>query len=144
MTQNAAPGMLSGPAVMIISAVLFGYFGFGTTWLTTSAITGQVLFFVVLWEWTLKGSAIAFALCAAVTFVRPFAGNALYAVLGLISAAAMVLVLVLDLVDTQHTVGSPWLIGIFAAWNAYGSWGSITDLRRVAAASRHGARDERP
>ena len=51
----------SGPGVMLISAALFGYFGFYTSWNTTG-ITGQFLPFVAIIEWSLKGGAIGFAI----------------------------------------------------------------------------------
>ena len=50
--RTAAAG-LAGPGVMFLSAAIFGYFGFGVTWLTTG-VNGQYLLFVALFEWTLK------------------------------------------------------------------------------------------
>src|SRR5436190_1965121 len=113
---------MTGPGIMAISALIFGYFGFGTTWLHYSSITGQFLLFVALLDYTLKGTAIAFALAAVITVVASRTlGNLIYAISGLVSAVIFVIVAILDWLDPQHTAMSPLLLLIFAAWNGYGA-----------------------
>jgi hypothetical protein len=113
---------LAGPGVMLLSAAIFAYFGFSTTWLHHSVSTGQFLLFVAILDYTLKATAIAFGVAAAVSItVSPVAGNLIYGVSGLISAILFVVVAILDWLDPQHTAMSPVLLLIFAAWNGYSS-----------------------
>lgn len=131
--SDAGSMMLAGPWIMVLSAALFGYFGFWMRPLSTGP-QGQIVFLFALFAWTLKLSAIGFALSAGITFVRPLLGNMLYSVVSLLGAGAFVLVLVLDLLDTSRTVAiSPVLLLLFAAWNGYGFW---TGLQAVAAVAR--------
>lgn len=111
---------------MLLSAGIFAYFGFATTWIYTG-VNGQFLLFVVLLDWTLKITAIAFGVSALLTLVQPFAGNLVYSVSGLLSAAMFAIVAVLDILDQQHTAMSPVLLFIFAAWNGYGSWTGLQE-----------------
>ena len=122
--------LFAGPGIMLISAAIFGYFGFFTIWLTTSGTTGEFLFFVALLEWTLKVSSVGFALSAIVTLANPFVGNLLYSIVGVLGAIALVIVGILDIADAQHTAMHPAILFLFAAWNGYNSW---TGLRALLA-----------
>ena len=121
---------LAGSGMMFLSAALFGYFGFFTGWIHQSAATGQTLVFVVIFEWTLKCASIGFLTSAVLTFVQPVAGNAVYAVTGLLTGASLLVVAVLDLVDTQHAVMSPFLILIIGAWELFSGVGAVRSLAR--------------
>ena len=129
MGERTVGSMLAGPGIMLLSAAIFGYFGFAITWIHHST-TGQFLLFVALLDWTLKGSAIGFGMAAVLTFVKPPLGNLLYGVIGLLGAVLFVVVAGMDYVDKQHTALHPVLLLIFAAWNGYGSW---TGLKAVLA-----------
>jgi hypothetical protein len=118
---------LAGPGIMLLSAALFGYFGFATTWLTTGS-SGQYLLFVAILEWTLKVSAIGFLVAAIITGVRPTTGNVVYAAISLLGALAFLVVLVMDVMDKQHMVLHPVLLAIFAGWNGYGALTSLKQL----------------
>src|SRR3954465_14218038 len=109
---------------MLLSAAIFAYFGFGTTWLHYSTVNAnQFLFFVALLDYTLKATAIGFGLAAVITMVmNKFVGNTIYAVLGILSALMFVVVAIMDWLDPVHTAMSPLLLLIFAGWNGYGSW----------------------
>ena len=113
---------------MLLSAAIFGYFGFWTTWLHTG-VDGQTLAFVVILEWTLKACAVGFAACGILAFAMPRPAEFLFAGLGLLSAAAFIVVGILDLLDTDHTAGM-FLLFIFAAWNGFGSISSLRSLLR--------------
>jgi hypothetical protein len=131
--SKSNPSMgFAGPGIMLLSAALFGYFGFGITWLTTGN-GGQFLFYVALMEWTLKISSIGFLVAALITFGKPLIGNLLYSIVGLLGAIAFAIVLALDLLDPQHMTVTPILLIIFVAWNGYGSW---MGLKEVLAARR--------
>lgn len=134
---------LAGPGVMLISAAIFGYFGFGITWLTTSSITGQYLPFVAIFEWTLKIGAIAFLASGVITFAQPLAGNVLYAVASMLSAIAMAIVLALDFMDKQHQVMPEIVLLILVLWNLFGSWSSMREVLAVMRARPSAPRDER-
>jgi hypothetical protein len=127
---------LAGPVIMLISAALFGYFGFTTRFVATSGVTGQLLIYVPMLEWTLKISAIAFLICAGVVVIAPVIGNVIYSLVGLVGAVMFVLVAIMDLADQQHMVMSPLWLLVFAAWNGYGSW---TGLQAVLALRRSSA-----
>jgi hypothetical protein len=129
MTQTHDRGLLAGPFVMFISAAIFGYFGFFFG-LTSTTTAGNVVFFFGLLLWTLRIAAIGFLLSGLLTFAAPLAGNLLYSVTGLLSAAGLVLVGIMDLADAQRAAAiSPVLAFLFAAWNGYGAW---SGLRSVA------------
>ncbi len=120
---------------MLLSAALFGYFGFFTIWNHTSGLTGEFLLFVALLEWTLKVSAVVFVASALVTFVHPLAANFVFGIVGLVGAVLFVLIAAMDYADARHTAMSPLLLLIFAAWNGYGSY---TGLRSVFARRAEG------
>ena len=58
--RGTGGGLLAGPGIMLISAALFGFFGFfsGITWNALSMTTGKPILFVVMLGWTLRLSAI--------------------------------------------------------------------------------------
>ena len=113
---------------MLLSAAIFGYFGFATSWNYNSTITGEFLLFVALLDWTLKGSAIAFLVAALLTFVRPLAGNLIFGLAGAMGAVLLLVIAGLDFVDKQHTALHPLLLLIFAAWNGYGSFSGLREI----------------
>jgi hypothetical protein len=122
-TQRAAG--LAGPVIMLISAAIFGYFGFGYG-LTSTTASGTFVPFFSLLNWTLKISAIGFLLSAVLAFVRPLEGNLLYALLGLAAAALLAIVGLWDLMDQTYTAAIPPILALlFAAWNGYGSWSGL-------------------
>jgi hypothetical protein len=127
MSDKTHGGVLAGPGVMLLSAAIFAYFGFGLTWITTGN-NGQFLVYVAILEWTLKVSTIAFLLSAAITVASPLLGNILFSLLGLLGALAFVVILILDWRDPQHTALSPILLIIFAGWNGYNSWTGLRDV----------------
>ena len=112
-------GKLAGPAIMILSAVIFGFFGFK---MRATAIDGEFVLFFALLTWTLRISAGLFVLSAVLTFVVPVAGNLLYALAGVVGAGLFVVVAVMDIADPYDASVPWWLLLIFAAWNGYGSW----------------------
>ena len=123
-------GGVSGVGGMLFSAAIFGYFGFFVLDWSTPGVDGQPVLFRLLLGWTLRGSAIGFAVAAALTLARPWAGRLLYAVIGLLGAVLLVTVAVMDYRDTQHGMFrfSPILLPLFAAWNGYGSWTGLRAL----------------
>lgn len=118
---------------MLVSAGLFAYFGFGTTWNHYSVVDGRFLLFVALLDWTLKATAVGCGVAFVLTLIKPALGNGVYAVVGLLSAVMLAVVGVMDMADTQHTAMEPILLFIFAAWNGYGSWLSLRDLMQSRA-----------
>ncbi len=125
MNQVKNHPALAGPGIMLISAALFGYFGFFRGLLHTNSLNQFVLFFALL-VWTLKGTACGFVLGGLLTFVRPVPGNLIYGITGLLSAILFVLIAVMDIMDQQNAAAAPpVLLLIFAAWNGYGSWFGI-------------------
>jgi hypothetical protein len=119
-------GQLAGPAIMILSALVFGYFGFFRTWNTRGA-GGEFVLFPALLGWTLKISSILFLVAAGLTIVKLVAGNLIYALTGVAGAGMFVVVAVMDIADQGHTIMpyAPVVLVLFAAWNGYGSWLSL-------------------
>jgi hypothetical protein len=136
-TRQSAPGSaaLAGPGMMILSAAIFGYFGFMTMFPEIDSTTGKVIPLVVTLKWTLRVSAVAFFAAALATVAKPVAGNLLYAGLGVVSAIALAVVGVWDLTSTYYSGIHPFLLFLFAAWNGYSSWSSLRVLLRYRAAS---------
>ena len=116
-------GQLAGPAIMILSALIFGFFGFFYTWNTHGA-EGEFVLFPALLGWTLKISAILFLVAGGLTMIRLVAGNLIYALTGVTGAGMFVVVAVMDIADQGHTIMpyAPVVLVLFAAWNGYGSW----------------------
>ena len=121
--------------MMLLSAAIFAYFGFVTSWAHqyTSASAPQpnsLLPMVVLLKWTLRGAAIAFGASALVSLISPFAGALVFGVTGVITAISFVLVGIWELSNPNgYYSGMPAiLLFIFAAWNGYGSWSSLREL----------------
>ena len=144
MTQYERSAMLTGPGIMLLSAAIFGYFGFSTTFLHHSAITGKLLIYVPILDYTLKGCAVGFLLSGLITFVKPLPGNLLFSLLGLLSALSFLLVAFLDFSDKQHQVMSPLLLLIFAAWNGIGSWQGLKASLTLMQGPREGGEPPYP
>lgn len=123
---------LAGPMMMFIFAALFGYFGFYIGFLHTNNL-GQFVLFYALLDWTLKATAVAFALAGVLTMIQPFLGNLLYAVTGLLNAILFVVIATMDILDKQNPPGAVpiFLLLIFAAFNGYGSVASLTSLWQI-------------
>jgi hypothetical protein len=119
-------GGLTGPGIMLLSALIFAFFGFVIGWITQDA-NGRTLLFMVLWVWTLRISAVVFAASAVITFIKPVIGNLLYALTGVVGAGLFVVIAVMDIADTEHTVMAygPVILVLFAVWNGYGSWSAL-------------------
>src|SRR5687768_5772411 len=82
---------------MLISAGLFAYFGFGSSWAhqytgPDAAQPDVLIPMVVVLKWTLRGGAIAFAAAAVLSMIGLTLGSLLYSVVGLITAALFVVV----------------------------------------------------
>lgn len=122
LKMNDKAGLLSGPGIMILSAVIFGFFGFS---LSTTAPDAQFVLFMALLAWTLRISAILFVVSAAVTLIQPIVGNLLYFLVGGIGAGLFVVVVVLDMTNDKYSTVHPVILLLFAAWNGFGSWSSL-------------------
>jgi len=112
-------GRLAGPAIMLLSALIFGFFGF---LMRETTVDGEWVLFFALLTWTLRISAGLFVVSAVVTFAAPVAGNLLYALVGVVGAGLFVVVAVMDIADPHNAAVPWWLLLVFAAWNGYGSW----------------------
>lgn len=133
--MKEAPSGLAGPAIMVLSALIFGYFGFT---MTSRATDGQFVLFMALLTWTLRISSIVFVLSAALTFVKPILGNLLFSLVGVIGAGLFVVVAIMDVADARYQSIHPAILLVFAVWNGYGSWVSLRAIlsrRRLGAAA---------
>ena len=130
--MNENNELFAGPAVMLFSAAIFGFFGiFYIDW-NAVGVDGQVVLFRVLLGWVLKISAGMFLLAGVIAFARPVIGNLLYALTGVASAGLFVVVAVMDVTDTRHGFMpyGPVVLMLFAAWNGYGSWSALRSILR--------------
>jgi len=139
MNYQQSNTLLAGPGIMLISAAIFGFFGFTTGFpeLTTDN-PPQIIPMVVVLKWTLRGTAIAFLISAIIAMKQQFIANVLYSVIGLISAVVFVVVAVWDMTSVYMSGVHWFLLLVFAAWNGYGSW---TALRELMATRRAAPRD---
>ena len=111
---------LTGPAIMVLSALIFGYFGWQVK---PVAADGETILFMWLLSWTLRISAGVFILCAVITLAAPVLGNLLYALTGVVGAGLFVVVVVMDIADQNYAAAlHPAILLLFAIWNGYGSW----------------------
>lgn len=120
---------------MVIAAALFAYFGFGMDWTHryTAGPDPQLLPMVALLMYTLRISAIAFAISAILAALGALPGLILYAVVGLLGAVAFAAVAAWDLFEPRYFSGlSPFLLLVFAAWNGYSSWQMLRHTRGLA------------
>src|SRR5262245_16625951 len=79
---------------MLVSAGIFAYFGYGSSWphqYTTTTPPVLVPMVVVL-KWTLRAGAIAFGASAALALAGSILGPLLYSVVGLLTAVLFVVV----------------------------------------------------
>ena len=132
MNQNK--GLFDGPVVMLLSAGIYGFFGFFYIDWSTLGVDGQPVLFRVLLGWTLKISACVFLLSGILALAKPFAANLLYSLAGIGSAGLFVVVAVMDVTDTRHgflpfgNVFGPVVLLLFAAWNGFGSWSALRSI----------------
>ena len=128
--STRANGGASTAMMMLLSAAIFAFFGFFFVNWNTPGVNGQVVLFRVMLGWTLKSTAILFALSAAITFVNPFGGNVLFGVVGVVSAVLFLVVAAMDVFDKQHTTMAygPIILVLFALWNGYGALGGLREM----------------
>lgn len=123
-SRGAPPARADDLFGLGISVLLFGYFGF-FTWPIEGAPAMSHIF-----TWTLRVSAIGFALAAILLMVGRREGHLVAGVIGVLGALAFLVVIALDLMDTQRSVGMhPIILLAFALWNGWVSIGSLRDWR---------------
>jgi hypothetical protein len=128
---------LSGSAMMLLSAAIFAYFGFASSWAHqyTTTQPPQLLSMVVVLKWTLRGGAIGFASSAIIAMVRPAAGELVYALISIVTAISFVIVAIWEWTNPQgyHSGVPAVLLVIFAAWNGFGAMSGLMSLRQAEA-----------
>lgn len=129
MSDERSGLILSGPGTMLLSAAIFGYFGFMMGFPELDA-NGDPIPLVVTLKWTLRGSAIAFLVSGVLAMAQPLAANLLFSALGLLSAVMLAVVGVWDLNSSFYSGLHPVLLFIFAAWNGFGSWSGLQVVMR--------------
>ncbi len=116
---------------LLLSVLLFGYFGFFTSWAHERALDGTLLPMVVLLKWTLRAATIGFALAAVLVLARRRESDLVAGVVGLLSAIAFAIVAVWDFSNPQYSAGPPEiLLAVFALWNGYVSLISLRGFLR--------------
>jgi len=123
--NNAPPHARPTPGsdlfFMIISTALFAWIGFGMG-LTTRNNDGELVPIWVLLLWIGRLGALGMAIAIAVRLAAHFIGEVMYAGVGLLSAIALVVLAIMDLLDTRHTAAIGWFLALFfAIWNGFGS-----------------------
>ena len=125
MSRASYRSPLAGPGIMLLSAAIFGYFGFMLAFPELDRETGSLIPLVITLKWTLRAAAIGFLLAAVITMANTSAGNLLYALVGIVSAAMFVGIAVWDLGSAWHSGVHPFLLFVFAAWNGYSSFAGL-------------------
>ncbi len=140
--RTSNPSM-TGPVIMFISAVLFGYFGFFSVSSIVTNNAGQVVLMWAMLLWTLRIAAVVFAVAGVITFASPILGNLIYAIGSGLSAIGLASVGVMDVLDAQHAAAIPPVLAfLFAAWNGYGAYTGLTEV--MAASQSQAMRDGAP
>jgi hypothetical protein len=130
---------------MLVSAAVFGYFGFGMSWVHQYTNTTPPVWIpmIAVLMWTLRCGTIAFVASAIISMGKPWIGSLLYAAAGLATAAVFAVVAVWEWTNAQGYFSGvpPFLLILFALWNGYGSWMGIKELM---AAKRSSPAHEQP
>jgi len=126
MPEQTAIGRVG---VMLLSAAIFGFFGFMMSWPELDVQTGKLIPLVVTLKWTLRITAIAFLICALVSMPLPDVGGLVYAAVGMACAAALAVLGVWDLTSHWYSGIHPFLLFVFAAWNGVTSWATYHNTR---------------
>jgi hypothetical protein len=127
MNEGTTTQPTSSIFFMLVSAALFGYFGFLTGMTATTAGGEFVLFFAIL-LWTLRVGAVAFAAAAILALFRPRLAAMIYGVAGLLTAAGLAVVGAMDWLDPVRASAIPPVLAfIFAVLNGLGSWSALRE-----------------
>ena len=124
MTEQSSSEIRSQVLFILISAGLFAWFGFRTSWAHqyTNTQPPELVTMVVVLKWTLRVGAIAFGLSAILSMAGLRAGPAIYALAGVVTAALFLIVAIWDW-SSPYYCGIPVvLLVIFAVWNGFSSW----------------------
>lgn len=134
-TPQGYAGGSSGLIWMLLSAAVFGYFGFVLIWPNTTS-EGDPNWISIVLMWTVRTTAVAFAVSAALAYFHRSAANLLYGAVGLISAAMFGAVLIWHYTTDASAPISPILLLIFTMLNGYGSWVELRDMLALHRAAR--------
>jgi hypothetical protein len=120
-----------GPDVIgpIISAALFGYYGF-VAGLSTHGSAGEPIALWLAFVWVLRVAALIFGISTVLALLRNPKTDLLYGAGGLFATAALAGVLVWDLVDPNSLAVSPIILVILIVWNGYSSIQTLRDALR--------------
>ncbi len=111
---------------LLLSVLLFGYFGFFQSWAHERTLEGELLPMVVVLKWTLRISTIAFAIAAILALARRRESHLVAGVTGLLGAIAFAAVAIWDFATPEYFAGPPTiLLAVFALWNGYVSFLSV-------------------
>ena len=125
----------TSPGIMLLSAAIFGYFGFMLAFPEIDPTTGQKIPLVVTLKWTVRGAAILFLLSALLAMVNGPVGSALYAIGGVITAVLFLAIAGWDLASPFRAGIHPFLLVVFAIWNGMGSLSALPGLRFAGSGS---------
>jgi hypothetical protein len=134
--RNPAPDLERSADVFgpLISAVLFGYYGFldGTVRQTADSAGKTVL----LWLgtlWILRVSALLFAASTVLALRNDRKTDLLYGLASLLATLGLLVILLWDSADTEYqTVFHPLILLVCIVWNGYGSIQTLRSALRSA------------
>lgn len=118
----------------LLSAVLFGYFGFLSADVRQTADdAGNTVLLWVGTLWIVRISTVLFAASAALALGGDRRTDLVYGASSLLATAGLAAILVWDQLDTEYqTVFHPLILLICIAWNGYGSIQTLRDALRRA------------
>lgn len=118
---------------MMVAAVVFGYCGFGLSWVHryTAPPAGQepqLLIMVAVLMWTFRVGTVAFIVAGLLTMVRAPGANLVYSATSLLASLAIASVALWDLFEPRYTASMfpPFLLMLFAIMLGFGSWRGIS------------------
>lgn len=107
---------------LLLSTLLFGYFGFLYGLTDRAAPDGPVIPMFATFLWTLRLSAIGFAIAFVLALLRQPVANIVSGVVGLLGAVAFLGLAIWDWMDPAYGLRlSPIVLVLFAMWNGYSS-----------------------
>ncbi len=86
--QRTTVTTVASPLSMLISAMIFGYFGFATDWVHrfTTDEPPKLIIPIALLMWTMRISAVSFLLCAMASAPLPRTATIVFSIVGILGS----------------------------------------------------------
>ncbi|MFM7260845.1 MAG: hypothetical protein ACKO3W_09615 [bacterium] len=108
----------------LLSAVIFGYYGF-LAGLDTHGSDGEPIALWITFVWVLRAATVLYAACAVLAWRGRPGAELAYGVVSALATAGLAAVFVWDIASPDNTAVHPLIMVVLLLWNGYGAYGSI-------------------